>query len=95
MSNKAELEVVDAELSALERRRAWMAQIITALRAKKCRTQVAERQEAKLAEMLGAMRSLRARIEELIIEERKPMPIPTVIPANAAQEMHDRVGRNH
>lgn len=68
MYSETDLNAIDVELGDIERRRAWMASTIIDLRARNCRTTVAERQEAQFAEMLSAIHIRRAQIEQSITE---------------------------
>ncbi|RYE39304.1 MAG: hypothetical protein EOP21_10885 [Hyphomicrobiales bacterium] len=71
--NQNDLESIDAELSAVERRRSWMAETVLALRARDYAAEAAARQEAVFASKVLAMRNLRASIEMSIAGERKKL----------------------
>lgn len=69
--SESDLDAVNARLTDVERRRAWMADVVDALKARDGHTRAAERQQIQFAEMAEAMRELRSRIEQSIISARK------------------------
>lgn len=69
--SETELAALNAKLVDVERRRAWMSEIVIALKARNCTADVAERQQTRFAEMAEAMRDLRSRMEDSIIAKRE------------------------
>jgi hypothetical protein len=69
--SETELGALNAKLVDVERRRAWMSEIVIALKARNCAVSAAERQQARFAEMAEAMRDLRSRMEDSLVAKRE------------------------
>jgi hypothetical protein len=72
--SETDLEALNAKLAGVERRRAWMSDVVISLRARNCAVGAAAGQQAQFSAMAEALRELRSKMEDSIIAKREKPP---------------------